>query len=62
VLSIDSASVTVLEGLLWRPFSRVGQAAFSLLCSKPEGKKQEEMKGRRRRRRRPNMIWRVPFL
>ena len=38
VLSVDSASVTVLEGLRWRPFSGVGQAVFSLLGPKPEGK------------------------
>jgi hypothetical protein len=28
VLSINSASITVLEGLRWRPFSGVGQAVF----------------------------------
>jgi hypothetical protein len=39
VLSIDTASVTLLEGLLWRLFSGVGQAVFSLLSAKPEGKK-----------------------
>ena len=39
VLSVDTASVTVLEGLCWRPFSGVGQAVFSLLGVKPEGKK-----------------------
>jgi hypothetical protein len=39
VLSIDAASVTVLEGLDWRPFSRVSQAVFSLLGPKPEGRK-----------------------
>ena len=39
VLSIDEASVSVLEGLGWRPFSGVGQATFSLLSVKPEGKK-----------------------
>jgi len=39
VLSIDTASVTVLEGLLWRPFSGVGQAIFSLQGAKPEGRK-----------------------
>jgi hypothetical protein len=39
VLSIDSQSVTTLEGLKWRPFSGVGQAVFSLLGIKPEGKK-----------------------
>ena len=39
VLSIDMASVTVLERLKWRPFSGVGQATFSLLGVKPEGKK-----------------------
>ena len=39
VLSIDTVSVTVLERLKWRPFSGVGQATFSLLGVKPEGKK-----------------------
>ena len=39
VLSIDAASVTVLEKLRWRPFSGVGQATISLLGAKPEGKK-----------------------
>jgi hypothetical protein len=39
VLSIDTASVTVLEGLHWRPFSGMGQAVFSLLGVKPGGKK-----------------------
>jgi hypothetical protein len=38
VLSIDTASVTVLEGLRWRPFSGMGQAVFSLLGVKPGGK------------------------
>jgi hypothetical protein len=39
VLSIDSQSVTKLEGLKWRPFSGMGQAIFSLLGFKAEGKK-----------------------
>jgi len=39
VLSIDRASVAVLENLKWRPFSGVGLARFSLLGAKPEGKK-----------------------
>jgi len=39
VLSIDAASVTVLERLRWRTFSGVGQATFSLLGTKSEGKK-----------------------
>jgi hypothetical protein len=39
VLSIDTASVAILEGLRRRPFSGVGQAIFSLLGTKPEGKK-----------------------
>jgi hypothetical protein len=39
VLSIESQSVTTLEGLKRRPFSGVGQAVFSLLGIKPEGKK-----------------------
>jgi hypothetical protein len=38
VLNINTTSVTVLEGLRWRPFSGVGQA-ISLLGAKPEGKK-----------------------
>jgi hypothetical protein len=39
VLSIDTASVTILEGLKWGPFSGVRQAIFSLLGTKPEGRK-----------------------
>ena len=39
VISIDKASITVLERLGWRPFSGVAQATFSLLGVKPEGKK-----------------------
>jgi hypothetical protein len=39
VLSIDEASVTVLEGLRWRPFTGVGQAICSLLDTKPEKRK-----------------------
>jgi hypothetical protein len=39
VLSIDSAMVTILEVLKWRPFSGVVQAIFSLLGTKPEGRK-----------------------
>ena len=42
LLSNDAASVKVLEGLKWRPFSGVGQATFSLPGVKPEGKKQEK--------------------
>jgi len=42
MLSIDAASVKVLEGLKRRPFSGMGQATFSLLGVKPEGKKQEK--------------------
>jgi hypothetical protein len=38
VLSVDTASVAALEGMKWRPFSGVGQATFSVLCVKPEGK------------------------
>jgi hypothetical protein len=48
VLSIDKASVTKLEGLKLRPFSGVGQAIFSLLGTKPEGRKCEAQKKRRR--------------
>jgi hypothetical protein len=39
VLSIDTASVTVLEGLRWGLVSGMGQAIFSLLGAKMEGKK-----------------------
>jgi len=39
VLSIDAASVSVMEKLRWRPYSGVEQATFSLLGTKPEGKK-----------------------
>jgi hypothetical protein len=39
VLSIDAASIAVLEGWRWRPFSGVGKVIFSLLGAKPEGKK-----------------------
>jgi hypothetical protein len=39
VLSIDSASAATLEGINWRPFGGVGQAIFSLLGVKIEGKK-----------------------
>ena len=39
VLSVDSKSITALEGLGWRPFSSVGCAAFPLLSAKPEGRK-----------------------
>ena len=39
VLSIDAHSVRVLEKVRWRPYSGVGQATFSLLGIKPEGKK-----------------------
>jgi hypothetical protein len=38
VLTIDS-SVTVLEGMGWRPFSGMGHVIFSLVGVKPEGKK-----------------------
>jgi len=39
MLSIDAASVNVLERLRWRSFSGVGQVTFSLLGAKSEGKK-----------------------
>jgi hypothetical protein len=42
VLSIDTESITVLEGLRWRPFSGVGQAVFSLLGTKPASGGEEE--------------------
>ena len=50
VLSVDTAPEKVLEGLKWRPFRGVGQATFSLLGVKPEGKKQEN-------RRRAHRKW-----
>jgi len=39
VLSIDTASVAVLEGTKWRSFSGMGQAVFSLPGTKSEGGK-----------------------
>jgi len=39
VLSVDTTSVMALERMGWRPFSGVGQAIFSLMGVKPEGKK-----------------------
>ena len=39
VLSSDTESVNLLEGLRYWPFSRVGQAVFSVLDAKTEGKK-----------------------
>jgi len=39
VLSINTASVNVLERLRWSVFIGVGQATFSLLGAKTEGKK-----------------------
>jgi hypothetical protein len=39
VLCIDSVSIATLEKLKWRPFSEVGQAIFSLLGVKLEGRK-----------------------
>ena len=38
-LSTDTTSVIVLERMGWRPFSGMGQAIFSLLGVKPEGRK-----------------------
>ena len=46
VLSIDTASVAVLEGLKWRPFSGVGQAV-SLPGAKPGGRSRKERGGGR---------------
>jgi len=42
VLSIDAASVSVLDRLRWRPFSSVGQATFSLLGTKVRGEEIKE--------------------
>jgi hypothetical protein len=39
VLSVDSSSIAVVEGLGWRPYSGVGHAVFSLLGVKMEGRK-----------------------
>jgi hypothetical protein len=47
VPSIDTASVTALEGLKWRPFCGVKQAVFSLRSAKLEGKRMEDKKRRR---------------
>ena len=49
-------SVTALERMGWRPFSGVGQATFSLLGVKPEGKKQEEERKRTAERDMVNTI------
>jgi hypothetical protein len=55
VVSIDKTSVDALEKMDWRPFSSMGQAIFSLLGVKPEGKKwtkkQRHRWWRKRRRR-----------
>jgi hypothetical protein len=51
VLSIDQASVTSLDRMEWRPFSGVGQASFSLLGTKPEGKKYNNQRYQRGRKR-----------
>jgi len=45
VLSIDTASVAVLEGLKWRPFSGVGHAVFSLPGAKPGGRSRKKRRG-----------------
>jgi hypothetical protein len=39
VLSTDQTLVAALEMMKWKAFSRLGQATFSLLGAKPEGKK-----------------------
>jgi hypothetical protein len=39
VLSVDSSSTAVLEGLGCRPYGGVGHAVFSFLGVKPEGRK-----------------------
>jgi hypothetical protein len=39
VLIIDQSSVSALEKREWKAFSGMGQATFSLLGVKPEGKK-----------------------
>ena len=43
MLSIDSQSAAVLEGLKWRPFSGADQEIFSLLGAKPEENKRRLM-------------------
>ena len=45
VLGIHAASVAVLEGLKWRPFSGVGQAVFSLPGTKPGGGRSRKKRG-----------------
>ena len=37
VLSIETALVSILEKLRWRPYSGVGQATFSILGTKLRG-------------------------
>jgi hypothetical protein len=38
VLGIDQTSVTALDKMKWKPFSRLGQASSTLLNAKTEGK------------------------
>jgi hypothetical protein len=47
VLSIDAESITVFEGLDWRPFSGVIQAVYSLLGPKPRGRNRKKRRGGR---------------
>ena len=56
VPSIDSSSTAALEEMRWCPFSGVGQAVFSLLSVRPEGRKYEEKK-----RSRPTLTWQIPL-
>jgi hypothetical protein len=51
VLTINQESITTLEGMEWRSFSGVGQAVFSLLGAKPEGKKENHPQRQQRRRK-----------
>jgi hypothetical protein len=50
VLSIDVTSITVLEGLDWRPYSGVIQAVFPFWVLNRRGRNRKKTK----RRRRPN--------
>jgi hypothetical protein len=45
VLSIDSASVTTLEGMNWRPFSGVGEATFTILGGQTRREERDSRRG-----------------
>jgi hypothetical protein len=52
VLSIDTASLTTLEGMGWRPFIGVGQAISLFWVPSQKGRNE-----RKKRRRRLNGLW-----